>query len=555
MKTIHFLFAAGLMLALAFIFSCSSDDGGGNREGTVSSSSSDIYSSSSSSVEVSSSSQADDSSSSQSDKSSSSNAVREYGYCVFISDKICLIGPMSDCPSGGTLSNSCPYSSSSITPSSSSVAPNCNLNGGTVKIGGQIWMAENLNCNVSGSKCYGEGGEVSIDGSGSPYKTLSNAEIQANCDKYGRLYDWATAMALPSNCNDISCSSRISTKHKGICPSGWHIPSDDEWAALFDYAGDAGSYKIAVRKLKATSGWDGYYYDRDYNGLDSYGFAALPGGYRGWSPIDSVFLEAGKLGAWWSSTEHDNSDDYANSATMDNEGGGGYKSGQKKKDLISIRCLQDNSVSNIPSSSSCSLNGGTVTIGNQVWMAENLNCDVRGSKCYDNDPENCTKYGRLYNWATAMALPSYCNYAHCSSLIGNKHRGICPSGWHIPNNTEWNALITAVGTSTARSKLRAINDWDCSDATATDDYGFSALPGGDGRVNSNFYDVDDYYDFSKVGQKGGWWSANELDHHALTGDANNLHIDCCRDCGSIEIMDGYQTNDKENLSSVRCLKD
>jgi uncharacterized protein (TIGR02145 family) len=71
----------------------------------------------------------------------------------------------------------------------------------TVAIGEQIWMAENLSYNATGSKCYGEGGYVvhmycGSNSCSSPYYTLSDVEIQANCDKYGKLYDWATAKSI-----------------------------------------------------------------------------------------------------------------------------------------------------------------------------------------------------------------------------------------------------------------------------------------------------------------------------------------------------------------------
>jgi len=89
-----------------------------------------------------------------------------------------------------------------------------------VVIGGQTWMSKNLAINVPGAKCYGENG------------TLPAAEVQANCVKYGRLYDWSTAMALPASCNSSSCASRINTPHRGICPSGWHIPSNADWNVL-----------------------------------------------------------------------------------------------------------------------------------------------------------------------------------------------------------------------------------------------------------------------------------------------------------------------------------
>ena len=141
----------------------------------------------------------------------------------------------------------------------------------------------------------------------------------------------------------------------------------------------------------------------------------------------------------------------------------------------------------------------TVEIGDQTWMAENLNYTVPGSKCYDNSQTNCDKYGQLYDWSTAMGLPSNCNYSNeCSSQIQAKHRGVCPSGWHIPSHAEWGALLTAVGGSgTAGTKLKATSGWD-SNGNGTDDYEFSALPGGRGLSGGGFNDV---------GSLGHWWSA------------------------------------------------
>jgi uncharacterized protein (TIGR02145 family) len=183
----------------------------------------------------------------------------------------------------------------------------------TVVIGTQTWMAENLNYNAPGSKCYGEGGQVVYydeEGKNPTYTTLSNAEIQANCDKYGRLYDWATA--------------------KAACPSGWHIPSDAELTMLTDFVGGS---SVAGTKLKATSGWNSY--SGVPAGTDAYGFAALPGGY---GHSDGSFIRVGSNGVWWSSTDDSASRAYGwymehNHATVGMEDG-------NKTDLLSVRCVK-----------------------------------------------------------------------------------------------------------------------------------------------------------------------------------------------------------------------
>jgi uncharacterized protein (TIGR02145 family) len=214
----------------------------------------------------------------------------------------------------------------------------------TKQIGTQTWMAENLNYNVSGSKCYGEGGQLIVDDEGgdTPIRTtLSNDEVKANCDKYGRLYDWATAMVLPSSCNSTSCASRISAKHKGICPDGWHIPSNADWDVLVNYAG---GYSTAGTKLRTTSGWELTPFSVILvNGTDDYGFSALPGGY---GEPDGDFGGANYDGNWWSASEYDSDFAYFRYMFSWEE----YVRGNimqetyfdhDKSDLSSVRCVQD----------------------------------------------------------------------------------------------------------------------------------------------------------------------------------------------------------------------
>jgi len=284
MKSTNFALTAAFALAMAFTFSCSGgdDDGGNNSNGGTSSPSS-------SPSEISSSSSKPSSSSGTS--SSSVGVSSNYGG-----------------------NNKC-----------NSIA-NCK----TKQIGSQTWLAENLNIDVVGSKCYGEGGKVYNYETDSFDKTLSNAEIQANCDKYGRLYDWATAMALDASCNSTSCASQITRPHRGICPSGWHIPSNDDWDELVN---SAGGVSTAGTKLKSKDGWESY--SGVPAGTDEFGFSALPGGY-GYS---GDFNLVGNFGYWWSASEYGSS--YAYSGYMLYHFEGSYYSYNFKDMLYSVRCLQD----------------------------------------------------------------------------------------------------------------------------------------------------------------------------------------------------------------------
>jgi uncharacterized protein (TIGR02145 family) len=208
----------------------------------------------------------------------------------------------------------------------------------TVKIGNQTWMAENLNYEVKGSKC---GGTNLMESEESFY--LLEDENTENCDKYGRLYKWATAMALPSDCNDKSCASQISEKHKGICPSGWHIPSNADWNVLMKFVdpscSDNSDCAGAGTKLKTTSGWEKTLFEgKSGNGTDDYGFAALPGG-EGYSGGD--FRGVGNSATWWSASEGSSAVFYTYIRSMSNLYGKVSWYESPKVHFFSIRCIQN----------------------------------------------------------------------------------------------------------------------------------------------------------------------------------------------------------------------
>jgi uncharacterized protein (TIGR02145 family) len=186
-----------------------------------------------------------------------------------------------------------------------------------VDIGTQTWMAENLNYTpTSGSsKC--------------PDNTASN------CVTYGRQYDWATAMDLVSSYN-TTLYTATTTKHKGVCPTGWHVPTDAEWVTLGLFvSSNPGT------KLKATSGWTG-----NVNGTNNYGFNALPGGYVEYGTVYDSYYNIGNQGRWWTATQYNAS--YAYNKMIRSEDGGIYNAGnasndysQVKRDMLSVRCIKD----------------------------------------------------------------------------------------------------------------------------------------------------------------------------------------------------------------------
>jgi len=145
----------------------------------------------------------------------------------------------------------------------------------TVKIGKQIWMAENLNY------AYTEPIKVG-------YTTIDSASFCNNnepdsCAKYGRLYVWEAAVG----CTNENIKSRMTDEgfnSRGICPDNWHIPSIDEWEILIEYTNGL------TMDLKSTSGWE-----HEANGSDTWGFSVLPAGLYDITNSKEIHLKYN----WW----------------------------------------------------------------------------------------------------------------------------------------------------------------------------------------------------------------------------------------------------------------
>lgn len=178
----------------------------------------------------------------------------------------------------------------------------------SVKIGNQVWMAENLNYrNATGAK----------DTVGVCYNNRADS-----CTKYGRLYTWAVVM------NGARSSTTSPSGEQGLCPTGWHVPSNAEWATMQTYVEPTNT--TDGTKLKSTSGWLNF-----GNGMDIYGFCALPGGYFG----GTSFFSVGSYGLWWSATEDDAS--HAWSRYMGYVNAEVHRTSYVKTNGFALRCLGD----------------------------------------------------------------------------------------------------------------------------------------------------------------------------------------------------------------------
>jgi uncharacterized protein (TIGR02145 family) len=166
--------------------------------------------------------------------------------------------------------------------------PRDNISYKTVEIGTQIWMAENLNYNIAYSWCYNDSVE--------------------NCKTFGRLYTWSAA--------------------KKVCPTGWHLSTEEEWKTLITYLGGEFS---AGSKLKSALHWQG----TKTEPTDSIGFTGQPGGFRN---DDGSFNYKGFIGYWWTTKEYDT---YAYYYYLHYKRNSIFSTLSWKQNGLSVRCIKD----------------------------------------------------------------------------------------------------------------------------------------------------------------------------------------------------------------------
>jgi uncharacterized protein (TIGR02145 family) len=493
-----------------------------------------------------------------------------------------------------------------------------------VKIGDQWWMAENLR-----STRFANGAELLLLEDNDLWSHLLPTE-KACCFynnneslDYGALYTYAAAV------NGIPYDG--TSPVQGVCPSGWHLPDNNEWLEMKNYLIDNGynwdrtttDNKIG-KSLASTSGWTGSGFLESMIGYNQVtnnrtGFNAQPVGFR--DAESGLFLNEGILCNWWSSTEH--SDSIANKWNLEVWNSGLYHHINLKTSGYSVRCVKDRYSSLVanfkadktevylgdvvtftdlssgepenwkwnfgdcssstehepthiyssPGSYKISLEienrledysveiktnyitvlnkagkrivadteGNeykTIKIGTQLWMAENLVSTRYADSMEIPHITDNTEWGNLAADNLAKAYSFYNNdesldygalYTFAAAVNGTPYngtgyvQGICPNGWHVPAESEWNILEnyliengynydgSTIGNKIGKS-LASVSGWTISTSegavgnsqSKNNSSGFNGLPGG----YRSYYSKTG--EFSGAGEGGYWWMANDV---------------------------------------------
>ncbi len=211
----------------------------------------------------------------------------------------------------------------------------------SIKIGTQVWMAENLKTTryANGTLLVSGTGAGDITGDFTTKYVFDYGDSPTNTDIYGKLYTWAAAM------NGSATNNLNPSGVQGVCPTDWHLPSDSDWTELTEYLsnngfGYEGSGSDIGKSLASSSVWTSFAtagrVGNDLGSNNSSGFTGLPGGTR---ISDSSFGNIGTGAYWWSSTEGNatiswhrallNNIDYVE------------RVGRNRSNALSVRCLRD----------------------------------------------------------------------------------------------------------------------------------------------------------------------------------------------------------------------
>lgn len=406
----------------------------------------------------------------------------------------------------------------------------------TIKIGEQIWMAENLNFAYSLPTSNKDSSN-----------TTSNK--QTSKDKYGKLYRWSIAMDSAAvfsldgkGCGKgVNCGSQPSKGVRGVCPENWHIPNETDIKNIIDFSKESNDRLI----------WIEHYWFFTEN-------------------EDNEFKTEMKLQyySFWTSEQLDNNNAkglyFKTNKTSTNS--------TPKAVAYPVRCVKDDQTIQVEHGTMTDERDGqvykTVKIGDQWWMAENLNyaytkptpqyyygtIDIidSASFCYNNEPDSCAKYGRLYTWEASMdCVDAEIDDYRCPIRSRNndfKIRGVCPDKWHVPSVNEWKSLQYVV--NYFATDLKSTEGW-LDNGNGSDVVGFRILPTG---YYINYLENFEFnFAFEDIGKKTCFWT---LRQETIYPDCPKCAEDAYPFCISSNSKDfSFNKEPKIYAFPVRCVKD
>lgn len=443
----------------------------------------------------------------------------------------------------------------------------------TVKIGNQCWMRENLS-----SGHYSDGVLIDMGNTAGdrPFRYYPG-DNDMNLPAYGYLYNWSAVMR-------DAVSSDGNSRVQGVCPNGWHVPSNAELQQMLDYVKSVPEYwcngdsnnimKVLADKIlwapnDAMFEIDTCAVGHNLATNNATGLSLRPAGLfysthcrnmetHGYIWTSTAGETKGNACYLYVSNQSSTAEIYENSSQMG----------------LSVRCVYNESVANDSSSFVCEktmtkdFDGneyGSIRVGNQCWMKENVRSEhyldgtpiAKGTEMMedttyryfpDNDSSKVATFGYLYNWKAAM------NGAKATEANPSGVQGVCPEGWHVPSDAEWSMMMNYLGkqskftcdndASNIAKALAATTGWKESaneeqkcnvgyDLASNNVSGFTALPAGAYAKNAA----------TGFGEKSCFWSA--------TANGNYVNFN------ELNYNASYVTHDydkKEVGYSVRCVR-
>lgn len=207
-----------------------------------------------------------------------------------------------------------------------------------VELGGKVWLAHNLRF---GTMISGEGSRGQGNSAADSVEKFCYDDQWEQCDLQGALYQWHSAMGLPATCSAAAAGSepcRIGSPHRGICPAGWHVPTNEEWFEMVDWVdlkNDGLLNDNAGDDLKMATFWEESS-EGIGPGVNTYGWNGMPTGLW-WT---GQFLSYGYSALWWTADEF--SPEKSVYRFTDNYGPemGQYYAG-KREYAFALRCVKD----------------------------------------------------------------------------------------------------------------------------------------------------------------------------------------------------------------------